>query len=239
MRVWPALVLMTLLAGTIVDAHAMGLRSFAALPLEQGGTVVRLFGERNTDTDVDTLVTELAYGVNADQTLFLGLPYRLSPAGSDRTGDLSALYRYTVWRVDEEHGTRRASLLGGVVLPTDSARDTRLQLGGVATFYRGRQEWDLDFLWIDGLGNTADSARYDISWQYRLSPERRPAWGLGTEWDTVVELGGRWNEGDETLHQFTLGLQHIQKNWVLEGGVVQDLNGPENTRFVLSTRFHF
>ncbi len=226
-----------LLAPTLVPA--MGLRSFVALPLEKSGTVLRLFAERNSDTNVDTLTTELAYGMSGTQTLFLALPYRLSPAGNDRTGDLSLLYRHIVWQQDDTTGTRRLGLLGGLVLPSDSGRDTRAQAGAVATFYRGRQEWDVDFLWIDGLGQAPDSARYDVAWQFRLTPATYPAWGIGSEWDLDVELNGRWREGYETTHQLTVGLQWILRRWVLEGGAVKDLNGPEDTRFVLSTRIHF
>lgn len=220
-------------------ACAMGLRSFVALPIEKGGTVLRLFAERNTDTDVDMLTTELAYGISGTQTLFFGLPYRLSPAGSDRTGDLSALYRHIVWQVDDDAGTSRLGLLGGAILPTESGRDGQLQAGAIATFYRRRHEWDLDLLYQKGLDQARDSGRYDLSWQYRLAPATYPEWGIGSEWDSVLELNGRWTEGNETVHQFTTGLQWIHRRWVLEGGVVQDLNGPEDTRFVLSTRIHF
>lgn len=226
-----------LLAPTL--APAMGLRSFVALPLEKGGTVLRLIGERNTDTDVDMLTTELAYGLSGTQTLFFGLPYRLSPAGSDRTGDLSALLRHIVWQVDNDVGTSRLGLLGGAVLPTESGRDGQLQAGAVATFFRRRYEWDLDLLYQKGLDRAPDSGRYDVSWQYRLAPVTYPEWGIGSEWDSVLELNGRWTEGNGTVHQFTAGLQWIHRRWVLEGGVVQDLNGPEDTRLVLSTRVHF
>lgn len=231
------LALAALLAPGLVPA--MGLRSFVALPLEKGGTVVRLFAERNTDQDVDTLTTELAYGVSGTQTLFFGLPYRLSPAGSDRSGDLSALYRHIVWQVDDDVGTSRLGLLSGAVLPMESGRDGQLQAGVVATFFRRRYEWDLDLLYQKGLDQALDSGRYDISWQYRLAPATYPEWGIGSEWDGVLELNGRWTEGNETIHQVTAGLQWIQRRWVLEGGVVKDLNGPEDTRFVLSTRIHF
>lgn len=233
----PLLALGVLIAPTLVNA--MGLRSFVALPLEEGGTVLRLFAERNTDTDVDMLTTELAYGLSGTQTLFFGLPYRLSPAGSDRTGDLSALYRHIVWQVDDEMGTSRLGLLGGAVLPTESSRDGQLQAGAVATFFRRRYEWDLDLLYQKGLDQARDSGRYDVSWQYRLAPATYPEWGIGSEWDSVLELNGRWSEGNETIHQFTAGLQWIHRRWVLEGGVVRDLNGPKDRRFVLSTRVHF
>lgn len=231
------LALATLLVPTL--AVAMGLRSFVALPLEKGGTVLRLFAERNTDRDVDMLTAELAYGLGGTQTLFFGLPYRLSPTGSDRTGDLSALYRHIVWQVDDDVGTSRLGLLGGAVLPTESSRDGQLQAGAVATFFRRRYEWDLDLLYQKGLDQALESGRYDISWQYRLAPATYPEWGIGSEWDSVLELNGRWTEGNETIHQYTAGLQWIHRRWVVEGGVVQDLNGPDDTRFVLSTRIHF
>ncbi len=220
-------------------AWAMGLRSFVALPLEKGGTVLRLFDEYNADQDVNVLTTNLAYGISGTQTLFLGLPYRLSPSGPDRLSDLNVLYRHVVWQVDDEVGTSRLGLLGGVMVPTDSGRDLRVQVGAVATFFRRRHEWDLDVLWVQGTGNAPNAARYDISWQYRLTPATYPKWGAATEWDGVLELNGRWIEGNTMVHQATAGLQWIHRRWVLEGGVVQDLNGPEDTRFVLSVRIHF
>ncbi len=220
-------------------ASAMGLRSFVALPLEKGGTVLRLFDEHNLDSDVNVLTTNLAFGISGKQTLFLGLPYRLSPSGGDRLSDLNVLYRHIVWQVDDEAGTSRLGLLGGVVVPTDSDRDLRVQAGVVATFFRRRYEWDLDALWVQGTGNAPDAARYDISWQYRLTPASYPEWGAASEWDGVLELNGRWVEGNTFVHQFTTGLQWIHRRWVLEGGVVQDLNGPEDTRLVLSMRIHF
>ena len=218
---------------------AMGLRSFVALPLEKGGTVLRLFAERNVDTDTDVLTTSVAYGISGKQTLLFGLPYRLSPGGSDRTGDLNVLYRHIVWQVDNRDGTSRLGLLGGAVLPTESKRDGGLQVGAVATFYRRRYEWDLDFLWVKGLNDAADSARYDVSWQYRITPAVYPKWGIASEWDGVLELNGRWTEGNETIHQVTAGLQWIHRRWVLEGGIVRDLNDPKDARIVLSTRIHF
>jgi len=218
---------------------AMGIRSFVALPIEKGGTVVRLVAVHNTESNLNILNTNLAYGLSAKQTLFFGLPYRLSSGNGDDLGDFSTLYRHTVWQVDDMSGTSRLALLGGAVIPTDSNRDLRLQAGAVATFFRDRYEWDLDVLWIDGLGEAPDSARYDIAWQYRLSPARYPEWGISSEWDIDLELGGRWVRGNDMVHQATIGLQSIHKRWVLEGAVVQDLNGPEQTRLLFSSRFHF
>jgi hypothetical protein len=239
MRRTVSLVAAAWLLGLSPDAVAMGLRSFVALPLEKGGVVLRLFDQHNLSEDVNVLTTSLAYGISRKQTLFFALPYRVSPSGSDRTGDLSVLYRHTVWQVDDTAGTSRLGLLGGGVVPTDSDRDGRLQVGAVATFYRRRHEWDMNVLWVQGLGNAPNAARYDISWQYRLTPASYPEWGVGSEWDGVLELNGRWVEGNTFVHQVTAGLQWIHLRWVLEGGIVQDLNGPQDTRLILSTRIHF
>ncbi len=223
----------------MVDVSAMGIRSFVALPIEAGGTVVRFVDEHNGDTDANSLTSNLAYGISAKQTLFLGLPYRLSSGEGDRLDDLSLLYRHIVWQDDTMQGTSRLGLLGGAILPSDGARDARLQFGAVATFYRKRHEWDLDALWIEGLGDAKDRARYDIAWQYRLSPAEHADWGIGSEWDLDLELGGRWEQGTEMVHQATVGLQSIHKRWVLEGALVKGLNGPNDTRYILSARFHF
>ncbi len=87
------------LALLVMDASAMGIRSFVALPLEAGGTVLRFLGERNQDENLDTLTTSLAYGVSARQTLFFSLPYRSFPDAGDRLGDVNGLYRYTALRL--------------------------------------------------------------------------------------------------------------------------------------------
>ena len=221
-----------------VSVGAMGLRSFVALPVEQGGAVLRFQALRNEDADVTTAVANLAWGIDPRQTLLLGLPWRLDPPGSNRLGDLSLLYRRIVRQDDRVDGTFRLGLLGGAILPTDSDRDGALQAGFVATLYQGRGEWDIDLLYQAGLDQRADSGRYDISRQFRLAPAHYPDWGSVSEWDVVVELNGRWREGAEVTHQVTAGLQWIHQRYVLEAGVVRDLNGPESAQFVLSTRFH-
>ncbi len=218
---------------------AMGLRSFVALPIEQGGHVVRLIAQSNKDQSTDYLKANYAYGISSKQTLLLGLPYRLSPSGSDETGNLSALYRHIIWQDDKKNSTTRIGLLGGVVLPTKKERNGSIQAGVVATFYENRYEFDADILYRQGLGNDKNSGRYDLSWQYRLTPAKYPEWGVRSEWDIVLELNGRYLEGNATTHQITSGLQWIHKQWVLEGGVFKDINNEHDTGFLLSTRFHF
>lgn len=222
-----------------LESGAMGIRSFVVLPLEQGGTVLRFLATRNIDKNIDALTTNVAYGLSGNQTLFMALPYRLSPAGDDRRGDLSLLYRHTTWQVDTLEGTSRLAFLGGAIVPTDSERDAAVQVGAVATFYRKRYEWDFDILWQQGLADRPNSGRYDIAWQYRLSPAQYPEWGIVSEWDIDIELGGRWLENNTMVHQATIGLQFINKRWVAEAAVIQDLNASEDTRILLSTRFHF
>ncbi|VAW54940.1 hypothetical protein MNBD_GAMMA05-1670, partial [hydrothermal vent metagenome] len=179
------------------------------------------------------------YGLSAKQTLFFGLPYRLSPAGDNRRGNLSLLYRHTTWQIDTMKGTSRFALLGGAVVPTENERDGALQVGAVATFYRNRYEWDIDVLWQQGLGNRPNTGRYDVAWQYRLSPDRYPEWGTTSEWDIDLELGGRWIEKNTMVHQATVGLQYINRRWVAEAAFIQDLNLAEDTRLLFSVRIHF
>ena len=223
-------------------AYSMGLRTFVALPVEKEGRVVRFTIEQAKDADTTTLITSAAYGISAKQTLLLGLPYRLSPAGDNRQGDVSVLYRHLVKQQDAQTGTRRLGLLGGAIIPinpSEKERDAAVQAGFVYTQYLGRNEIDVDALYQAGASDRNDSGRYDVSWQYRLSPTERPEWGIASELNSAVELNGRWKASNSTTHQVTLGLQWVQPKWVLEGGVAKDLNNAEELRYLLSTRFHF
>lgn len=219
--------------------YGMGLRSFVALPVEKDGAVVRLAFEHAKKSDIDSITTSMAYGLSANQTVLLGLPYRLSPAGKDRQGDVSVLYRHIAWKNDSFMGTDRLGILAGLIVPTENDRDAAVQAGFVFTHFKNRNEIDVDILYQSGIDNRLDSGRYDLSWQYRLSPVDRPDWGFASELNTVVELNGRWNEGNSVSHQLTLGLQWIHPKVVIEGGMVNDLNNANETRFILSTRFHF
>lgn len=221
-------------------ALAMGLRSLVALPVEQGGNVVRSVWTHNTDTDVDRLTLSLAHGISGNQTLLLGLPYRLSPGGRNRSGDFSALYRHTVWQRDRPTGTRRLALLGGALIPTSGDGEARLQAGAVATFFSERSEIDLDFIWQDGRGPSPLRLRYDLAWQYRLWPARHSGWSEEvSEWDIDLELGGRYTEDVGTTYQATIGLQWIHSSWVLEGGLVRGLNKQQQQQVLFSMRVHF
>ena len=221
------------------NLFAMGLRSFVALPIEEGGSVLRFQNIYVNNADVDLFVTSFAYGIDARQTLLVGMPYRLSPGGDDRRGDVSLLYRYMLLQDDSFEGTKRFAILAGAVIPTESGRDHAVQGGFVYTYFKDRQEFDVDMLYRKGLDARPDSAGYDISWQYRLLPDVRDDWGITQELNSVVEFNGRWLEGNTITQQVTVGLQWIHATWVLEGGVVKDLNNEKDEQFLLSVRFHF
>lgn len=217
----------------------MGLRSLVALPVEKGGSVVRFSLQSAEEEEIDSFITNAAYGISAEQTLLFGLSYRIEPAGEERTGDLSALYRHIVWRTDYREGTDRLGLLLGALLPSQSENDPATQAGLVFTHFKNRNEIDGDLIYRFGNGDRLDDARYDLSWQYRLSPARRPAWGLTPELNSVLELNGRWQEDEDMVHQVTVGLQWVHPRVVLESGIVRDISNGDETLILLSTRFHY
>jgi hypothetical protein len=46
-------------------------------------------------------------------------------------------------------------------------------------------------------------------------------------------------QGNSITHQVTLGAQLINQRWVLEGGVVKDLNNANDTNYIVSFRYNF
>ena len=228
-----------LLAITPHHAKAMGLRSFVALPVNRGGVVLRQQFLHNPSTDVSIATTNAAWGLTGKDTLLFSLPYRISPSGNNRVSDFSLLYRRILWQADSKYETSRFALLAGAIQATDSGRDGATQLGFVATFYRDRNNLDIDVLYRWGMGSREDDGRYDVSWQYRMSPTEYPEWGFAPEWFSVIELNGRWRDGRSIDHQLTLGLQWVHDKWVLEGGVIQTLTNNQDTQYLISTRLHF
>lgn len=221
-----------------LNASAMGTRTFVALPIEQGGMVFRLQDLETLNNNNNIAIGNFAYGITGKQTLLFGFPYRLSPSGPNRSGDVSVLYRYTAWQKDFADGTYRFGLLGGGLIPTNSNSNGGVQGGGVATFYKGRHELDVDALWDQGFRRSSNRAQYDVAYQYRLTPAEYPETGLVSQWKIDVEYNGRWQQNQQLIHQATVGLQWVHAMWVLEGGVIQDINGPHDTQFIVSARIH-
>lgn len=218
----------------------MGLRSFVALPINKGGAVTRFVFDEIPETNNKRITSNFAYGIDGRQTIFMAAPYRLSSGEGDRLGDIDLLYRNIVWQdIDSMNPTRFGLLVGGAI-PTESDRDPKASAGFVATHINARNEWDVDALLQKGIDDAPDTLRYDISWQYRLYPEIYPEWGLPSLLNAVFEFGGRGEEGSTVVQQVTGGFQWVvTPRWVLEGGLIQDLNGPDDTNYLVSTRFHF
>lgn len=221
------------------SCHAMGLRSFVALPLDKQGTVIRLFFEHALEADYDQLTTNIAYGISKNQTLFLSESFRFSGASAQRVGDVSMLYRHIIWQNDYRTGTNRLGLLGGIIIPTASEREMAIQTGFVFTHFSNRFEIDVDGLYQTGINSRPDSGRFDVSWQYRLFPAEYPDWGMSSELYAVIEYNGRWKEENSLTHQLTTGLQWVHQSWVIEGGIAKEINNKNDWHFILSTRFHF
>lgn len=219
----------------------MGLRSFVALPVNKGGLVTRLVVDEIPETNNDRITTNLAYGLDNKQAFFVAVPYRIADAKGDRQGDVDLLYRNLVRQnIDSGIKSSRFGILLGGVAPTDSDRDPKASAGVVYTYVNDKHEFDTDVLWQQGIDDAKNALRYDLSYQYRLFPKEYPEWGLSTLVNAVVEFAGRGVEGNTVVQQFTGGLQWVvTPRWVLEGGVTQDLNGPNDTNFIFSTRFHF
>ena len=220
-------------------AHAGGLRSLVALPLVPGGIVTRLQVMGSIRPDNRLLSATVLYGLTTHQTLIFSVPDRSLELGDDGFGYVTGLYRRTVYQHDEPNATRRIAVIGGLRVPTDSNLDPQISAGFVTTIYKRRSEWDIDLVWMEGLGRSGNNGRYDVSWQYRLTPSEYPEWGIPTEWQSVLELGGRYSEGAEMVHQLTVGALWVHPSWVLEAGVIQDLSGPDVTSFLLGIRKHF
>ena len=219
--------------------HAGGLRSLVALPLEPGGIIARFQVVGSSRPDNLLVSGTLLYGLTTRQTLIINVPYRDLESGDDGFGYVTGLYRGIVYQHDEPNATRRIAVIAGVRVPTDSKLDAQISAGLVATTYKHRSEWDIDLVWMQGLRRGGNNARYDVSWQYRLTPSEYPEWGIPNEWQSVVELGGRYAEGSEMVHQLTVGALWVHPSWVLEAGVIQDLNGPDVRSFLLGIRKHF
>lgn len=218
----------------------MGLRSFVALPINKGGVVTRLVVDEVPETNNEQLTSNLAYGLDSKQTFFLAAPYRISSGKGDRLGDISLLYRNLVWQNIDSVNPTRFGLLLGAVAPTDSDRDPKASAGFVVTHVNDRHEVDVDALWQYGIDEAPNALRYDVSYQYRIYPQEYPEWGLSSVVNSVFEFAGRGIEGNTVVQQVTGGLQWVvTPRWVFEGGVTQDLNGPDDTNYIISTRFHF
>ena len=234
---------------SVPNANSMGLRSLVALPLDKYGYVIRFLYVHATNSNSDNFISSAAYGLNNKQALLFSIAYKITPRDEQEFSELSTLYRHTVIQDDFFSGTSRLALLAGAILPISDSpidndpsnkhRDPAIQVGFVYTFFKNRHEFDFDALYQTGIDSRPNSGRYDISWQYRLSPSIYPDWGIAPEVYTVTELGGRWQAGDNVTHQVTIGLQWVQSTWIIEGGIVKNISNNNDLTLLLSSRYHF
>ncbi len=219
-----------------LNSFALGLRSMVAVPIAEGDFVFRMMNNSLNKPYMDALGFGLAYGLPNDGALFIGMPYRLTPAGPNRTGNVSALYRYIIKREDRKDGTFRVGLLGGGLIPSNNASDGGAQLGAVATYFKDRDQIDATLVGAAGFGKSRNTVRYDLSWQRRLAPLVFPEWGLPVSLQSVLEYNGRVMETSHLIHQVTAGLQMVTANVIIEGGVYKDLNKPSRTGVIVGFR---
>jgi len=53
-----------------------------------------------------------------------------------------------------------------------------------------------------------------------------------------MEYNGRYKEGNQLVHQATTGLQWVHPQWVLEGGISQNINASHDRLYLMSLRIH-
>ncbi len=236
-----------------------------ALPLSADEIIVReqLVMTRSSDhiagtrREVDRFEfrTVLGYGLTSKLALFGVLPlvdvnreFGGDSAAEFGLGDAALFARYEVYRSDQPGRTLRVAPYAGVRLPT--GRDGKTGDGSVDVFggviaTLASTQWVLDTQLRYDLNREADgfergdSAGFDTSFQYRISPGRvtqdTKAFVFG-----VLELSGNYYErnrfGDVTDPNsggfqlyLTPGLQYATRRWIADFGVkvpiVNDLNG--------------
>jgi hypothetical protein len=204
---------------------ATGVRSFIALPVEQGGQVLRVLAERDDGRDLSSFNLNAAYGITSGDTLLFGLPLRWVDGGQGRDGPVSLLYRRTLWRRDQPSGTTRFASLIGVAIPVEGGGSSQVPIGAVFTHYRGRTQWDVDALWLPARGASAARGRYDIAWDYRIAPAVYPDWGQVGEWHLIAELSGRYQAGVGTRNRLLAAGRYVRRAWLLEFGVDREVGG--------------
>lgn len=218
-------------------AHPMALYSFVALPVETNNAVIRISDEYNDQSKINTITTSAGYGISSTQTLFMGIPTQTGVGGG--LGDISILYRHMVLQLDNFSGTNRIAALIGLIEPNATDENTKAQSGFVFTHFKNKNEIDLDVIYLPAINNNKQATRYDISWQYRLSPNNLPQWGIGKQIYSVLEFNGLWKEGHKSKQKLVIGLQLVQADWVLETGIRQDVDNSQDKAILISGRFHF
>lgn len=218
---------------------ALPIRTFVAVPLAPHDLILRALTLYHIDTDILSTNGSIAYGFGAKHAIFITYPDSLRAVSRNPSSNISALYRYLAYSNNRLDRAFRIGLLAGSVIPTTSKHHGAITTGFVSTFFKNRNQLDFDALYSSGIDNTKNSARYDISWQYRLFPNLLPEWGLPIMLNSVIEYNGRWTENQTLIHQTTIGLQLLAARWLVEAALVQNLNVDHDSMLLLSLRLHF
>ena len=218
-----------------ISGLTLGLRSMVAVPIAESDFVSRFMNDYTPR--MDKVIFNGAYGLPNDGAIFFGVPYIVNPQPSNRLGNIGFLYRHMLIHKDRSDGTLWVGWLGGAIIPTADQRDTGVQAGLVATYFKDKDEVDANFIAINNFGNTPNRIRYDTSWQHRLLPATLPEWELPVLLQSVLEYNGRWMQYTNLVHQITAGLQIFSANLIIEGGVYKSLNSNHETGFVAGFRY--
>ena len=262
----PITVAVALAVGVIsLGAPAGPINTDVAFTPRKGGGTLRLqyvYSEarpsgRLRSLRVQTGAATIAYGVTRDLALIVRAPYHerrrrvwvddvgIVGRGDRGFGDVTVLAKYRFWQRDTRPGeTLRLAAVGGLNIRSGDTAFTSDSydpvVGAVFTWFRDRHHFAADLLYQFNTGGGErghDVLRYDVSYSYRLYPER---YDLDHTWeiDAVAELNGRY--GADGSHQVFLspGLQFIAERFTIEASiqlpVIQHLeNGAPDSEYRL------
>ncbi len=182
------------------------------------------------DKREDTFETSTSFNIGLVRALAVtidlpaALQRTLNAAGSTRDSsgveDIGVLFKYRV-AMDNPGGvdTTRFALLGGANITSGDNRNFATQsidprLGAVYTTVRGRHGFNIDTIFTLNTGGTtskndggqgpSDALKLDVSYLYRIDPDRftsesNGAWYITAEINTLYETNGdtelRWSPG--------------------------------------------
>lgn len=239
---------------------AMPIATEVALPVARDQGVVRIKSTVNSQAQKTINLFALAYGLHADTTLIVMLPY-VHSSGTSGLSDVPILLRQTLIKSDEHLRTLRLAVLGGIEIPTwhdsISQKNVGLKAGSVFTLQSDRHEVDADLIYSHKFPsadfNKGNAFIYDLAYQFRFYPWNLVEEGASSQWNLDFELNGTYEERDkvDSVEQVSTGGQHLYLSsgiqWVttslvLEGlyqiPIVNQLNGDRSFghQFIVSFR---
>ena len=249
------------LAFTSVNCLAVPITFNSALPVSKNEWIVRGLvtidqsSSSNIDSQVDSLVSVLGYGINSKWSVFGVLPISdvsLSIGGQEQSesaiGDIELFGRYEVLRIDKLGSTHRLASFAGIRLSTGESgvtSDGTTDLFGGLTYtsaninrsFSAQIRYDLNS--DNNQFSAGDSINGDLSWQRRISPKKITASTQGF-WFAALEANLNYSGRNRIAEQldsnsggFTTsispGIQYVTRRWAAEMAIriplIRDLNG--------------